>query len=91
MVVTDVRAGAQQASWFTPLTPLAGDSMIRVAYAQRSFVEVLLPDGDKLWDPALRRINGELEDEGLLDVMVERVTLFFRVPRSIARTLASVN
>ena len=29
--------------------------MIRVAYAQRSLVEVLLPDGDKLWDPVLRR------------------------------------
>jgi IS5 family transposase len=45
--------------------------MIRVAYAQRSLVEVLLPDGDKLWDPVLRRIDAELEDEGLLDVMVE--------------------
>jgi IS5 family transposase len=45
--------------------------MIRVAYAQRSLVEVLLPDGDKLWDPVLRRIDAELEDEGLLDVMPE--------------------
>jgi transposase, IS5 family len=45
--------------------------MIRVAYAQRSLVEVLLPDGEKLWDPVLRRIDAELEDEGLLDVMVE--------------------
>jgi len=32
---------------------------------------VLLPDGEKLWDPGLRRIDAELEDEGLLDVMVE--------------------
>src|SRR5262245_16581485 len=54
----------------TPLT-CAGDSMIRVAYTQRSLVEVLLPDGDKLWDPVLRRIDTELEDEGLLEVMVE--------------------
>jgi hypothetical protein len=45
--------------------------MIRLAYTQRSLVEVLLPDGDKLWDPVLRRIDAELEDEGLLDIMVE--------------------
>jgi IS5 family transposase len=45
--------------------------MIRVAYVQRSLVEVLLPDGEKLWDPVLRRIDAALEDEGLLDVMVE--------------------
>jgi hypothetical protein len=45
--------------------------MIRVTYSQRSLVEVLLPDGEKLWDPVLRRIDAELEDEGLLDVMVE--------------------
>jgi hypothetical protein len=70
MVVTDVRAGGQQAFGFTPLTP-AGDSMIRVAYSQRSLVEVLLPDGEKLWDSVLRGIDTELEDEGLLDVMVE--------------------
>jgi hypothetical protein len=37
MVVTDVRAGGQQASRFTPLTPV-GDSMIRLAYSQRSLV-----------------------------------------------------
>src|SRR5262245_22931351 len=54
----------------TPLT-CAGDSMIRVAYNQRSLVEVLLPDGDKLWDPVLRRVDAELEDEGLLEVMLE--------------------
>jgi IS5 family transposase len=45
--------------------------MIRVAYRQRSLVEVLLPDSDKLWDPVLRRIDAELEDEGVLDVVVE--------------------
>ena len=44
--------------------------MIRLACAQRSLVEVLLPDGDKLWDPVLRRIDAELEDEGLLDVLM---------------------
>src|SRR5215831_19836104 len=69
MVGTDVRAGRPQAVRFTPLTP-AGDCMIRLACAQRSLVEVLLPDGDKLWDPVLRRIDAELEDEGLLDVLM---------------------
>ena len=45
--------------------------MIRLAYSQRSLVEVLLPDSEKLWDPVLGRIDAELEDESLLDVMVE--------------------
>jgi hypothetical protein len=31
----------------------------------------LLPDGDKLWDPVRRRIDAELEDEGLLDLVVD--------------------
>ena len=44
--------------------------MIRLAHTQRSLVEVRLPDGDQLWDPVRRRIDAELEDEGLLDVMV---------------------
>jgi hypothetical protein len=43
--------------------------MIRLAYPQRSLVELLLPDGEKLWDPTLRRIDAALEDEGLLVVM----------------------
>jgi hypothetical protein len=29
---------------------------------------VLFPDGEKLWDPVPRRIDAELEDEGLLGV-----------------------
>ena len=45
--------------------------MIRLAHTQRSLVEVRLPDGDQLWDPVLRRIDAEPEDEGRLDVMVE--------------------
>lgn len=44
--------------------------MVRRAYRQRSLVEVLLPDGDKLWDPTLRRIDALLDDE----VLVDRVT-----------------
>jgi len=45
--------------------------MVRRAYRQRSLVEVLLPDADKLWDPALRRIDALLEDEVLVDLAAE--------------------
>jgi hypothetical protein len=31
--------------------------MVRRAYSQGSLVEMLLPDGDKLWDPTLRQID----------------------------------
>jgi IS5 family transposase len=41
--------------------------MVRRAYQQRSLVEVLLPDADKLWDPTLRRIDALLDDENLVD------------------------
>jgi IS5 family transposase len=41
--------------------------MVRRAYRQRSLVEVLLPDADKLWDPTLRRIDEVLDDEVLVD------------------------
>jgi transposase, IS5 family len=68
--VTDDRAGNEPATRFTRLTP-TGDTMIRLAYAQRSLVEVFLPDGEKLWDPVLRRIDEVLEDDALLDVMRE--------------------
>ena len=44
--------------------------MVRRAYRQRSLVEVLLPDTDKLWDPTLRQIDALLDD----DVLVDRVT-----------------
>ena len=37
--------------------------MVRRAYRQRSLIEVLLPDADKLWDPMLRRIDALLDDE----------------------------
>src|SRR5216684_6003693 len=39
---------------------LTGGAMVRRAYTQRSLVEVLLPDGDELWDPTLRRIDAIL-------------------------------
>lgn len=45
--------------------------MVRRAYQQRSLIEVLLPDADKLWDPTLRRIDALLDDEGLVDRVAE--------------------
>src|SRR5499426_4818084 len=48
-------------------TSLTGGAMVRRAYRQRSLVEVLLPDADKLWDPTLRRIDEWLDDEVLVD------------------------
>src|SRR5437016_14454173 len=50
-----------------------GGAMVRRAYAQRGVFEVLLPDGDKLWDPALRQIDTILDDEPLVDLIVERL------------------
>lgn len=41
--------------------------MVRRRYGQRSLFEVLLPDGDKLWEPELKEIDRVLEDEDLLD------------------------
>jgi len=41
--------------------------MVRRTYAQRTLVEVLLPDADKLWDPVLREIDRVLDDEQLVD------------------------
>jgi IS5 family transposase len=45
--------------------------MVRRKHAQRSVFEVLLPDGDKLWDPALRRIDEVLEDEEIVDLVAD--------------------
>ncbi len=45
--------------------------MVRREYAQRSVFEVLLPDGEKLWDPTLRRIDEVLDDEALLDLVAD--------------------
>ena len=43
--------------------------MVRRAYAQRSVFEVLLPDGDKLWDDDLREIDAALDDEAIVDLV----------------------
>jgi len=45
--------------------------MVRRKHGQRSVFEVLLPDGDKLWDPALRRIDEVLDDEELVDLVAD--------------------
>jgi IS5 family transposase len=45
--------------------------MVRREYSQRSIFEVLLPDGDKLWAPELRRIDAALDDEGLVDLVAD--------------------
>ncbi len=43
--------------------------MVRRAYAQRSVFEVLLPDGDKLWDAELRAIDEILDDDSVVDLV----------------------
>jgi IS5 family transposase len=45
--------------------------MVRRSHAQRSVFEVLLPDGEKLWTPQLRRIDEILADEQLVEAVVE--------------------
>jgi IS5 family transposase len=62
---------------------LTGGAMVRRAYRQRSLVEVLLPDGDKLWDSTLRQIDTLLDDEALVDRVAE--TLAQRHPQSRRR------
>jgi IS5 family transposase len=57
--------------------------MVRRAYQQRSLIEVLLPDGDKLWDPTLREIDRVLDDEALVDRVAE--ALAQRHPQSQRR------
>src|SRR5881296_3669910 len=62
---------------------LLGGTMVRRAYRQRSLVEVLLPDGDKLWDSTLRRIDTVLDDDVLVDRVAE--ALARRHPQSRRR------
>lgn len=57
--------------------------MVRRTYTQRTLVEVLLPDADKLWDPALRQIDVLLDDETLLDQVT--AALIRRHPASARR------
>jgi IS5 family transposase len=54
--------------------------MIRHHYSQRSVFEVLLPDGEKLWDPVLRTIDEILDDEQIVEIIAD--ALARRRPRS---------
>lgn len=54
--------------------------VVRRGYGQRSLFEVLLPDGDKLWDPELERVDKLLDDEELVDTIQARLEK--RHPRS---------
>lgn len=57
--------------------------MVRRQHAQRSIFEMILPDGDQLWDPELRCIDAVLEDEALIDTIEE--ALCRRWPQSARR------
>src|SRR6266567_3940268 len=60
-----------------PMLPLPqlrgceGGRLVRRKHVQRSVFEVLLPDADKLWDPALRRVDEVLDDDGLVDLVAD--------------------
>ncbi|SRR5712691_11087203 len=45
--------------------------MVRRRQRERSVWEVVLPDADKLWPDALRRIDQLIEDEALVEVIAE--------------------
>jgi IS5 family transposase len=45
--------------------------VVRRKHGQRSVFEMLLPDADKLWDPALRRVDEVLDDETLVDLVAD--------------------
>jgi len=57
--------------------------MVRRAFQQRSVFEVLLPDGDKLWEPELRQIDTVLDDDALIERVAE--ALETRRPKSRTR------
>lgn len=57
--------------------------MVRRQHEQRSVFEMILPDGDKLWDDTLRRIDQILEDEELVDQVED--ALARRRPKSRTR------
>lgn len=45
--------------------------MVRRRQRERSVWEVILPDADKLWPPALRRLDQLIDDEALVEVIAE--------------------
>ena len=57
--------------------------MVRRCYQERSLFECLLPDGEKLWSPELRRIDELLSDAAVIDLIV--AALQQRWPQSARR------
>ena len=57
--------------------------MVRRRQRERSLFEVLLPDGHKLWPDWLRRIDAQLEDEAVIEVVAQ--ALEARWPQSRRR------
>ena len=57
--------------------------MVQRRYEQYGLFECLLPDGEKVWWPELRRIDELLEDDGIIDVIV--TALQQRWPQSARR------
>jgi IS5 family transposase len=43
--------------------------MVPRTHGQRCVFEIMLPDGEKLWDPVLRRIDEVLDDEALVELV----------------------
>src|SRR5213594_5107666 len=76
-------ARIRRARYAAHAVSLLGGTMVRRAYRQRSLVEVLLPDGDKLWDSTLRQIDTRLDDDVLVDRVAE--ALAQRHPQSQRR------
>src|SRR5574341_1616487 len=48
-----------------------GGRVVRRNHVQRSVFEVLMTEADKLWDPALRRVDEVLDDDGLVDLVAD--------------------
>jgi hypothetical protein len=44
-----------------------GGPVVPRTHGQRSIFEIMLPDGEKLWDPVPRQIDDVLEDEALVE------------------------
>jgi IS5 family transposase len=76
-------ARIRRARYAAHAVSLTGGAMVRRAYRQRSLVEVLLPDADKLWDATLRKIDALLDDDVLVDRVAE--ALAQRHPQSQRR------
>ena len=48
--------------------------MVRRRQRERSVWEVVVPDADKLWPDALRRIDRLIDDEALVEVVADALS-----------------